>query len=162
MNDEKRAFPFLIGLAALLTVAVIAGCPATTPPSVDDPGPGPGNGGDPAEVTLGLDTPDPDVVAARPQTINPFGASATVDLPASADLTSSLPPIGDQGQLGSCTAWASGYAGATYTANRQYNWGANTADHQASPGYLYQELIAADNFDCGSGTLLATSINIGA
>src|SRR4051812_30000983 len=30
-------------------------------------------------------------------------------LPSSVDLTKYLPPIGDQGQYGTCVAWASGY-----------------------------------------------------
>ena len=141
----------------LLCVVGYVGCNAPAPP------PGGGGGGDevlPAGVSLGLAIPDPDVVAARPQTINPYGASAGTQLPASADLTGDLPPIGDQGQMGSCTAWASGYAGATYTANRQYGWGATTEDHQASPGYLYNELLAADNFACGDGTMVATAMNL--
>lgn len=141
----------------LICVVGYVGCSA--------PGGGGGGGGDdvipaPADVTFGLVIPDPEVVAARPQTINPYGASANTQLPASADLTGELPPIGDQGQMGSCTAWASGYAGATYTANRQYGWGATTEDHQASPGYLYNELLAADNFPCGNGTLVATAMNL--
>ncbi|MFH0982451.1 MAG: C1 family peptidase, partial [Planctomycetota bacterium] len=118
-------------------------------------------GGPPATgVTFGAVQPDPETVAARPQAINPYAANTAVNLPASADLTRDMPPIGNQGGLGSCTAWASGYAAATYTANRRFAWGASTADHQASPGYLYAQLLAADSFPCESGTLIATAMNL--
>lgn len=157
--DSRLRFRYLMMGAPLLAVAIM-GCPGNTPPADNGPGGNVNDNEAPLSVTLGLQTPDPDVVASRPQAINPFGASSNATLPASADLTASLPPIGDQGQLGSCVAWATGYAAATYTANRQYNWGADTAQHQASPGYLYQELLNADSFPCGSGTLVATSVNI--
>jgi C1A family cysteine protease len=98
-----------------------------------------------------------------PRAINPNAANAGATLPATADLTGSLPPIGQQGRLGSCTAWASGYAAATYSANRQFQWGADTEAHQASPGYLYRKLLEADAAEglvCGDGTSIATAMNL--
>ncbi|MCP4589764.1 MAG: C1 family peptidase [bacterium] len=152
---------FCTAAVVALVVALLCGVPYV---GCSTGGGGGGGGGGivpPATgVTLGLSLPDPDVVAARPQTINPYGASAGSQLPSSADLTGELPPIGDQGQMGSCTAWATGYAGATYTANRQYGWGTTSTDHQASPGYLYSKLLVADNFNCGDGTMVATAMNL--
>ncbi|MCO6437712.1 MAG: C1 family peptidase [Phycisphaerae bacterium] len=136
---------------AVVPILVLASCPATMPPP---------DGGMTEGVTFGATEPDRSVVEARPQTINPYAANADAELPRSADLTRDLPPIGDQGGLGSCTAWASGYAAATYTANRQFGWGASTSSHQASPGYLYERLIETDNLDCGSGTFIQTAMNL--
>jgi hypothetical protein len=113
------------------------------------------------EFATGL-TPSPNY-ASLPRAINPFAASAGASLPSSADLTGSVPPIGNQGQMGSCTAWASGYAAATYSANRQFQWGADTEEHQASPGYLYAKLVEADAAQgtaCGTGTLISTAMNL--
>ncbi len=114
----------------------------------------------PSGVTFGVDRPDPAVVEARPQAINPYAANASAQLPTSADLTAVMPPIGNQGALGSCTAWAAGYAAASYTANRQFEWGADSPSHQASPGYLYEMLLEEDNLNCGSGTSIATSMDL--
>lgn len=114
----------------------------------------------PEGVTFGGVQPPREDVVARPQAINPFAASANMQLPPAADLTRDVPPIGNQGQLGSCTAWASGYAAATYTAQRQFSWGQVSPDHQASPGYLYERLLDTDSFECGSGTLISTAMNL--
>lgn len=98
-----------------------------------------------------------------PRAINPYAAATNAQLPPSADLTKDVPPIGDQGQMGSCTAWASGYGAATYTANRQFQWGAETDEHQASPGHLYARLVEADAAQgtaCGTGTLISTAMNL--
>ena len=113
------------------------------------------------EFATGL-TPSPNY-ANLPRAINPFAAGANQNLPASADLTGGVPPIGDQGQQSSCTAWASGYAAASYSANRQYQWGTDSQEHQASPGYLYSKLVEADAAQgtaCGTGTLISTAMNL--
>jgi Papain family cysteine protease len=48
-----------------------------------------------------------------------------------------LPPVGSQGTLGDCTAWASTYGLATFTAARAGNYAPTTPDLQASPAYIY-------------------------
>ncbi|MCL2652754.1 MAG: hypothetical protein FWD63_03080, partial [Propionibacteriaceae bacterium] len=68
------------------------------------------------------------------QTINPTITLRGV-LPDSADLRSFTVPIGDQGQVGSCTAWAIGYA--------MMGWYAQQAGINArafAPMYLYTQL----------------------
>ncbi|HUU85220.1 MAG TPA: C1 family peptidase, partial [Phycisphaerae bacterium] len=52
------------------------------------------------------------------------------------------------------------YAAATYTANRQFTWGVNAAEHQASPGYLYAKLLETDSLNCGSGTYIQTAMDL--
>ena len=114
------------------------------------------------ERALGLDDPGAEFISDRPQSINPFAASADAQLPPAADLTRDVPAIGDQGMLGSCTAWATGYAAASYTANRQFAWGTDglSQDEIASPGYLYDRLLETDMFECGSGTFINTALDL--
>src|SRR4051812_17825111 len=38
-----------------------------------------------------------------------FGMGSSVSVPSSYDFTSKFPPIGDQGQVGTCVAWACAY-----------------------------------------------------
>ncbi len=120
-----------------------------------------GGGGEPVgdEFTFGAVQPDVAMVDARPASINPYAANRTAAVPGSVDLSDGLPPIGDQGAIGSCLAWAAGYGAATFTANRQYGWGQGQAGHQASPGYLYSVLIETDNLDCGGGTFIQTAMD---
>ncbi len=139
-------------LAMVIGAALLLGCQTNTP----DPN---GNTG---EYTTGA-TLDPERFANLPRAINPFAAGSTGQLPAAADVLKDLPPIGDQGQMGSCTAWAAGYAGATATANRAYSWGPETPAHQGSPGYLYTMLVEADaeqGTACGTGTLISTAMDL--
>lgn len=47
--------------------------------------------------------------ASIPQSINTHTFNSSQSLPASVDLSSKFPPVGDQGQYGTCVAWATGY-----------------------------------------------------
>ena len=164
MIDSQRAMRVATAMGMslfFLGVVILASCSATTPTPTPAPSPTPSPDNlDLADVTFGAEQPSAEEVDRRPQAINPYAANASAELPASADLTEYLPPIGDQGELGSCTAWAAGYASATYTANRQYGWGATSSSHQASPGYLYNTLIAVDSLPCGSGTYITTAVDL--
>jgi C1A family cysteine protease len=154
------------GLAVLVFLA-FGGCVTVTIPDDNDNGNTNGNTNtndngavDPDSLTFGADQPSAAVVEARPQAINPYAANTSVSLPPAIDLTRDMPPVGDQGQLGSCTAWSAGYASASYAANRRFGWGADSPEHQASPSYLYERLLEQDTLDCGSGTFLATSMSL--
>ncbi len=81
-------------------------------------------------------------------------------LPAAFDLTSDLPPIGDQGQLNSCVAWAEGYGMLTYEAGRKEGWDVSTADHQASPADLYSDTLHAMQLPCDDGTDPKTAMDL--
>jgi len=65
------------------------------------------------------------------------GARALEVLPTSVDLRSSAPPVGDQGQVGSCVAWSIGYSIMGYYANRTGGAGAPYA-----PLFLYLRNVA--------------------
>src|SRR5438477_2215655 len=65
-----------------------------------------------------------------------MGASALEAVPASASLRASMPPVGDQGQIGSCVAWSIGYSLMGYYANLTKAPGAPYA-----PLYLYMRTV---------------------
>ena len=148
----------IVGVAIVAVVVGVVGFAGCAPAGNDVPDDV--QDFNPAGVAFGADTPDPAVVAARPQAINPYAANTSAQLPTSFDLSEFMPAIGNQGQLGSCTAWAAGYAAASYTANRQFEWGTDSLSHQASPGYLYGKLLEEDGYQCGSGTSIATAMDL--
>lgn len=155
---QTRALRLAFGL---LAVIVVGGCGASGGGSARiDGGANPCGGiALPTGFAFGALRPPDEEIERRPLAINPYAANPDVALPASVDLTAHLPPVGNQGQLGSCVAWAAGYAGATYTANRQYGWGARQPDHQASPGFLYNTVLSVDDVACGNGIGLATALD---
>jgi hypothetical protein len=90
-------------------------------------------------------------VAAKTPTFG--GARASAVLPDAVDLRSWAPPIGDQGQVGSCVAWSIGYGIMGYWANRTGGSGAPYA-----PLFLYMRNVApggAPNAGLYPGSVLA-------
>jgi Papain family cysteine protease len=72
-----------------------------------------------------------------------------------------LPPIGNQGQQGSCVAWGVGYAAGTFTAALSGGTNpANPANTSVSPADLYAKLLSYEGSSCGSGTLVPDGIDI--
>ncbi|MBQ9982521.1 MAG: hypothetical protein IJP18_08135 [Oscillospiraceae bacterium] len=67
-------------------------------------------------------------------------------LPSSVDLSTSIyfPPIGDQGQYGSCVAWASTYYQFTYEMNK-LNGIPTTRDNSYSPSWTWNYLNEGQN-----------------
>ena len=63
-----------------------------------------------------------------------FGFSSSNDLPASYDIQGKFPPIGDQGQYGTCVAWAVGYN--TMTALNGINKGLS-GSQLSDPNYQF-------------------------
>ena len=72
-------------------------------------------------------------------------------LPEVVDLSSYFPVPGDQGQQGSCTAWAAGYAARAYYAAAVEQRRITSPQSIPSPAFIYG-LIVADPNDCGSGS----------
>jgi len=54
-------------------------------------------------------------------------------LSVSGDISKQMPPVGDQGQQGSCTAWAIGYYQKTHYEYREHHWNDSTSSHEFSP-----------------------------
>lgn len=101
---------------------------------------------------------EPDPVEPPPSNVDGFGlgwfgdddldstpASVNVnfgggDLPAAVDLVPIFPPIGDQGQYGTCVSWAVGYNTKTALAGLSNNWSASdlaSPANQSSPKDLF-------------------------
>jgi len=71
-------------------------------------------------------------------------------LAVSVDLSSQMPPVGNQGMQGSCTAWAVGYYQKTHYEKREHNWNDSTTNHQYSPAFIYNQINGGA--DQGSST----------
>jgi len=100
---------------------------------------------------------EPEVVSNYPRAIN--FALAESSSP-SVNLSSYLPPAGDQGNLGSCTAWAVAYAMRSGLAEKNWDWGNKDKKHQASPAYLYDKLLRMKDLPWGSGTDISDAFGI--
>lgn len=107
------------------------------------------------EFSLGANLDVGDEYSLTPELL-----TSTGNTPPAASITSLLPPIGDQRCIGSCTAWASAYAGATYSANLTNGWGATSPEHQGSPTYLYKRLLEVEGGVCNDGTYIQDALNI--
>lgn len=60
--------------------------------------------------------------------------------PPSVDLSPNFPMPGDQGQQGSCVAWAVGYALKSYQEGAEMGWALNATSHLFSPAYIYNQV----------------------
>ena len=82
-------------------------------------------------------------------TINPFTTGRPL-LPGftsgRVDLSPQVPPIGDQGQQGSCTGWAVGYYYKSYQEVVENRW--NAADHRFSPSFVYNQCNGGEDGGC--------------
>lgn len=85
-----------------------------------------------------------------------FGA-ALKDLPAKVDLTGYFPPIGDQGDVGTCTSWAIGYYLKSYLEAKDRGIKPTGGDMQFSPKFLYWmiENDQTSKADCTGSTFEA-------
>jgi hypothetical protein len=77
------------------------------------------------------------------------------DLPSKVDISGNMPPVGNQGQYGTCVAWAVGYGHKTYMEavenNRTTADLSNTA-YQFSPKYLFWAIPSGSKNDDCNGT----------
>jgi hypothetical protein len=69
--------------------------------------------------------------------------------PSATDLTSEMPPVGDQGYQNSCVAWAAGYYDKTHIEylEKIYGfppvpWDLTDPAHQTSPSFIYNQINA--------------------
>jgi hypothetical protein len=72
---------------------------------------------------------------------------AGIPIAASNDLASQLPPIGDQGNQGSCIAWAASYYYKTWSEKQEHTaWSISNTRYEFSPSFVYNQINGgADN-----------------
>jgi hypothetical protein len=78
-------------------------------------------------------------------------------LPAQVDLSGDMPPVGDQGNQLSCTAWSVAYAVRTYIEKREQKWDVTDPSRQFSPSFIYNQLAHGN---CNEGVHFAAAFNI--
>jgi len=81
--------------------------------------------------------------------------SPPADATLSVDLSSQMPPVGNQGSQGSCTAWAIGYYQKTHYEWLEHNWDLSQASHQFSPAFIYNQINGGANQGSGSNSAYA-------
>ena len=88
------------------------------------------------EHYLGLQPPAP---GDYPQIEVP--ETLRLSLSTSADLSSQLPPVGDQGSQGSCAAWATSYYYKSWSEKQEHtSWDLSNPNYQYSPSFVYNQI----------------------
>jgi hypothetical protein len=72
--------------------------------------------------------------------------TAPRDARLSVDLSSQMPPVGNQGNQGSCVAWAVGYYHKTHQEWLEHGWDVSQAAHQVSPAYIYNQINGGGDY----------------
>jgi hypothetical protein len=60
--------------------------------------------------------------------------------PSFVDHSANIPPVGDQGQIGSCVGWATGYYYKTYQEYEDYGWSVFDRHNIFSPSFVYNHI----------------------
>ncbi len=81
--------------------------------------------------------------------------STKTGLATKVDLTSLMPPVGDQGKQGSCTAWAVGYATKSMQEKIDQGWGYSN-NHLFSPSYIYNQINGGND----NGAFISDALNL--
>jgi hypothetical protein len=78
-------------------------------------------------------------------------------LPEKVDLSSRMPPVGDQGRQGSCVGWAVGYAARSYYTKASDKLETSQKANQVSPGYVYDSIRRGD---CERGSRVSDALEL--
>jgi hypothetical protein len=110
------------------------------------------------EVSLGLQFTPQSQLQGIPMASTPFSGE---ELPKSVDLSSRMPPAGDQGRQNSCVAWTVGYAYKSfqekYEENTNYTQGGQLNKNAVfSPAFIYNQI----NNGRDGGSLFVDALNI--
>ncbi|MCX6843315.1 MAG: T9SS type A sorting domain-containing protein [candidate division WOR-3 bacterium] len=81
--------------------------------------------------------------------------SAPRSLGVSVDLSSQMPPVGNQGSQGSCCAWAIGYYQKTHYEWLEHHWNDSLTSHQFSPAFIYNQINGGADQGSGSNAAYA-------
>jgi len=89
-------------------------------------------------------------------------------LPSSVDLSSRMPPIGNQGEQGSCVGWSSTYAIKSYQEQMKRNWGydspwkGGSGAHVFSPAWTYNQINGGEDGGSSPADALTLIVRSGA
>ena len=106
---------------------------------------------DPQSEPIRKDAKGAGLIFTSPEQLAPAPTTLPVEpLPKSVDLSSNLPPAGDQGGQNSCVGWAVAYAVKSYheriEENIPYLWeGGLSADRVFSPAFIYNQINNGKN-----------------
>ncbi|MDD5748776.1 MAG: hypothetical protein PHP64_07020, partial [Actinomycetota bacterium] len=71
---------------------------------------------------------------------------ASLPLSSSVDLSGDLPPIGDQGEHGSCVGWSTGYYSKTWWEKQEHpSWNLNDDKYYFSPAFVYNQINGGED-----------------
>ncbi|WP_300667008.1 C1 family peptidase [Fluviicola sp.] len=104
----------------------------------------------------GLKLPTEEQIKSVPYTPG-FSLPSSIVLPSKVDLSDKMPPIGNQGYQGSCTAFAVAYAAKSYQEKRQHNWlfienEIIRNDRICSPSFIFNIVkFRNQNYNCLEG-----------
>ena len=56
------------------------------------------------------------------------------------DLSSEMPPVGNQGMQGSCVGWATSYYHWTHNQYKEFGWDVTQPQNQYSPSFIYNQI----------------------
>lgn len=90
----------------------------------------------------GLLFQDPRLVAgmAEVTAVSVLPGAACADSVDAVDLSSQMPPVGNQGSQGSCVAWSVGYYHWSHTQYKDYGWDLSQTSHQISAAFIYNQI----------------------
>jgi hypothetical protein len=80
-------------------------------------------------------------------------------LPQAVDLSAYMPPVGDQGDQGSCVGWATAYAARAYYAEQVEHRDTKTPQNQPSPAFVY-DLIHQGDSTCDGGSRIPDAMGV--
>src|SRR5262249_8252501 len=80
-------------------------------------------------------------------------------LPERIDLSKYFPTPGNQGNIGSCAAWAVGYAARAYYARAIEGRDLEDRRNIPSPGYIYSSIVEPPG-DCMAGSSTLNALNL--
>jgi hypothetical protein len=84
-----------------------------------------------------------------------LGSPSFYDVP-HFDLSDEVPPIGNQGNQGSCVSWATAYYHRSQLEYRERHWDLTDPHHQFSPAFVYNQVNGGA--DVGSGFVNASLV----
>ncbi len=142
---RNRRYPLRFILAGTTFAALLFTVPLLTQESFDPNSVQPtgcqGKGG---KYDCGMKPPSAERMASIP--LAPSAQIRHRGLPSRVDLSGNMPPIGNQGQQGSCVAWATGYALKSYHERVERNWSYDSpvtggaGNRVFSPAYIYNQI----------------------